>query len=203
MATLNLPIPYIYCVKKANLRHYSSAPLWMKLLSFVVTIATLFFTFHLVMDLAFSDKFEAAMWVKEVHFYIACFVPGFLLLTSTFNDRKNLNRVVWSASILYAICIALNIPNSHEVIEIYHLQFPTSIALLVMLTAAIIHFVKKQKNVFDVIKLLWLFSFTYMYVVPKFVSKYHQAGWFLIAMQFLFPVVMAIGLIQFYRKPKS
>lgn len=203
MEALILPNTYIYCVKKENLRHYSTAPLWMKLFSYVTTLTTAFYAFHLFMDFALGDRFQASRWVKEVHFYIACFFPVFLLLTSTFNERKNLNRVAWIASCLFAVCIALNIPNSLELIEIYHLQYPTSIALITMVTVAIIHFVKKKKNVTDVIKLIWLFSLMYAYVVPNFVTKYHQAGWFIIAMQFIYPVMMTIALVQFYRKPKS
>lgn len=203
MTTLNLGIPYIYAVKNGNLQHFSTAPMWMKILSIITSIATLFYAFHLVIKMGFDDQVVRSVWVDEVHFYIACFFPGFLLLSGTFPERKRLNRVAWMASLVYAVCLGLNIPNSHELIEIYHLQYPTSIALLTMLTVAVIHFVKKQRNVSDVLKLLWLFSFTYLYVVPKFVPKYHQAGWFLVAMQCLFPVVMAIGLIQFYRNPKK
>jgi hypothetical protein len=190
-------------VKNAGLRHYSTSPVWMKILSFLTAATTLFYAFHLFMDFVLKDQFEAAMWVREVHFYIACFFPGFLLLTSTIGENKVRARVMWAAAGLYAVCIALNIPNSHEVIEIYHLQYPTSIALLIMLTVAIIHFVKKKKNMTDVIKLAWLFSFTYMYVVPRFVPTKHQAGWFVIAMQVIYPIMMTIGLIQYYRKPKN
>ncbi len=203
MEALILPNTYIYCVKKENLQHFSTSPLWMKAFSFLTAIATLFYAFHLVMDFALADKFEAARWVKEVHFYIAIYFPGFLLLTSTFNTRKSLHRAAWIAAIVFGVCIGLNIPNSYEIVDIYHLQYPTSLALLALLTVAIIHFVKKQKNSTDVIKLLWLFCLVYSYVVPNFVTKYHQAGWFILAMQFVFPVMMTIGLVQFFRKPKT
>jgi hypothetical protein len=202
MQTLHFANPYIYNVKNTNLRSYATAPLWLKLFSFLTAATTLFYAFHLVMQFLFDDHVQRSIWLDEIHFYIPCFFPVFLLITSTFNERRNLNRVVWIASIVYALCLLINIPNAYDIISVYHLQYPTSVALLVMLTAAIIHFVKKRKNAVDVLKLVWLFCLVYGYAVPNFITKYHQAGWFLIGMQFLFPVMMTIALVQFFQKPK-
>jgi|GEM_PF-1432209 hypothetical protein len=203
MTTSAPAIPYIYCVKKENLQHYSTSPVWMKILAFLTAITTAFYAFHLIMDLFFSDQFEAARWVKEIYFYIGIFFPGFLILTGTFHENKVRNRIVWCAALVFGGCILLNIPNSLEIIDIYHLQYPTGLALLTLLVVAIIHFVKKQKNAVDVLKLLWLFSLTYTYIVPNVVVKYHQAGWFLLAMQVLYPIMMTTALIQFFNKPKT
>ena len=175
----------------------------MKLFSFLTALTTVFYAFHLVMDFYFSDRFEAAIWVKELHFNIALFFPVFLLLTSTIGERRNLNIVAWSAGILFATCTLLNIGNRYELYDIYHLQYPTGLALLTLLAVAIVHFVKKQKHVSDLLKLLWLFCLVYAFVVPNVVTKYHQAGWFIIAMQFLYPIMMAAGLLKYYQKPKT
>lgn len=202
ITTLNLAIPYICRMNSATWQHNSTAPLWIKILSWLTIATTAFFTFHLVILFGFGDQLSPATWITEIYFYVACFFPGFLVLTGSLNRKKKLARVLWIAIALYGICIALNIPNSHEIIEIYHLQFPTSIALLTMLIIYAIHFFQKEKNALDYVKFLWLFCFVYMYVVPKFVPGGHQAGWFLVGMQFIYPVMMTAGLIQFYRKPK-
>lgn len=203
MATLNLPIPYIYGMKNESWAHFSTAPVWIRIFSILTAATTVFYAFHLVILFAFEAQVSPANWINEIYFYIACVFPVFLLLIGTLSRNKKLARIAWPAALMFGICIALNIPNSMELINIYHLQFPASLGLLIALTVYIIYFIRKKKNVLDVIKLIWLFSFAYFYIVPKFISGGHQAGWFLVAMQFIYPVMMTYGLIQFFRTPKT
>ena len=74
--------------------------------------------------------------------------------------------------------------------------------LLGILITWIVIVVARKKAIPDGLKFLWLLGFIYAYVVPRFVPGGHEAGNFLLGSMFVFPFMMALGLVQFYQQPK-
>jgi len=187
----------------ANWQHNSTAPLWMKILSVIIALAVLFFVVHTAILFSWGDdqSFYIAPWTQEIYFNIWVAAPLFFFLTGH-SIRSKLSKLLIVFLTLFGVCYLLNIGNNYEWVDIPHLQFPMSAALLGILITWTITVFRRKKTVFDVLKFLWLFGFVYSFIVPKFVPGGHEAGNFLLASMFIFPFMMTVGLVQFYRKPK-
>lgn len=208
MNSVVLPNPYICPVNTANWQHHSTAPIFIRLLSYVSVIALGFFLFHTTIMFVYdaeinSGKFEVATWTQELYFNIWVALPLFLLVCGQSLQNKKLNKLLLVFTGLFAVCYLLNIGNAYEWVDIAHLQFPMSIALLGIFTIWIIAVLKRKKTILDILKLLWLFGLIYSFVVPRFVPSGHEAGNFLLGSMLVFPFMMTIGFIHFFRKPKT
>jgi hypothetical protein len=187
-------------MNSGNWQHSSTAPFFVKLLAYVSLIALGFFLVHtLVM---FNGSFNAAVWTQELYFNIWVALPLFLFITGKSVLQKPQGKILIVLALLFGICYLLNVGNTYEWVDIRHLQYPMSILLLGILITWITAVLKRKKTMLDGLKFLWLFGFIYSYIVPRFVPSGHEAGNFLLGSMFVFPFMMALGFVQFFRKPK-
>lgn len=149
-----------------------------------------------------NETFTVATWVQELYFNIWVVLPICLLVTGKSLQNNKLNKLLLAFSALFAICYLLNIGNTYEWVDIPHLQFPTSVALLGILVTWIIIVSQRKKSILDALKFLWLFGMIYSFIVPRFVPGGHEAGNFLLGSMLVFPFMMILGFIQFFQKPK-
>jgi hypothetical protein len=204
MTTSELAIPYIYPMNTANWQKNFTAPIGIKILAVIAALATAFFVFHTAMMFAYDEEitrgtFYIAAWTQEIYFNIWVAAPVVLfLIGKSMQSKQSKLLIVFTA--LFAVCYLLNIGNTYEWIDIPHLQFPMSAALLGILITWIITVIKRKKTVLDALKFLWLFGFVYSFIVPRFVPGGHEAGNFLLGSMFVFPFMMTLGLLQFYRR---
>lgn len=208
MTAIELPIPYIYGMNSERWKHNSTAPVWIKSLVWFSMLATLFFIVHTSVLFIFSEEigkgtFYIAAWTQEIYFNIWVAVPLMLFLVGKSLNGTTASKVlVWFTG-LFGACYLLNIGNTYEWVDIPHLQFPMSAFLLGILITWITIVIKRKKTVLDGLKFIWLLGFAYSFIVPRFVSGGHEAGNFLLASMFVFPFMMLVGSVQFFRKPKT
>ncbi|HTF04035.1 MAG TPA: hypothetical protein VK826_08415 [Bacteroidia bacterium] len=183
--------------------NYRTAPLLLKFFAWITILGTLFFVFHSIILIIFSKTLEPAAWIQEIYFNSFCVLPIFLLFTGTFITEKKYRIPLWLFLGIFAVGHAINMLNTYEIVDIGRLQYPMSVALLGLFITYLIHFIKKQKNVLDFLKIAWFAFVMWVYIAPRFIQSGHKAGWFLIAAQLIFPVMMAIGMYHFFRKPKT
>lgn len=193
-----------------NRRHFSTAPLIIKILSLFTAAGTLFFVFHTIIQFIFEKEIESgtyyiATWTQELYLNLWMALPLFLALIGTTIHDRRVNKWLIAFVIVFGICHLLNIGNTQDWVDIPHLQFPQSIALIGINIVWIIHITKKKKSALDILKFIWLFGLTYSFVVPRFIpgSTMHQAGNFFLASMFVFPLMMILGLVLFIKKPKQ
>lgn len=150
-----------------------------------------------------NGKFSVATWTQELYFNIWVALPLFLFICGKSLQDNKLNKLLLVFTGLFGVCYLLNIGNAYEWVDIPHLQFPMSIALLGILTTWLLAVRKRKKSVLDLLKLLWLFGLIYSFVVPRFVPSGHEAGNFLLGSMFVFPFMMTLGFVQFFYSPKA
>jgi hypothetical protein len=199
---------YIYSVNTGAWQHHSSAPLAVKLLVYISFTALLFFLFHAAMMFTHDEEinngtYSVATWVQELYFNIWVTLPAVLLVTGKSLQDKKRSKLLLAFCALFAVCHLLNIGNTYEWVDIRHLQYPSSIALLGILITWIIIVSKRRKTILDALKLLWLFGMIYSFIVPRFVPGGHEAGNFLVGSMLVFPFMMAVGFVNFFRKPNT
>lgn len=182
-----------------NWSHYKTAPLLLRIFSWITIAGTLFFMFHSVILIVYSDTLEPQAWVQEIYFNLFTALPIFLLFTGTLITEKKYRWPLWVFLGVFIIGHIINIFNTYELADIGGLQYPMSVALLGLFVTYVIHFIRKRKSVLDFLKISWFASLMWVYVAPRFIQSGHRAGWFLIAAECIFPVMMIVGLIQFYR----
>lgn len=190
-------------MNNAALRHHATAPLWYRLIAYIAVAGTLFYIFHTIILFIFSATVEPAVWVQELYFNIFVGMPLFLFAQGEMISRKSYK---YPALIFMGIAIlgyAANFLNAYEFIDVSGLQWPTSIALLGLLITYLIHFSTKKKTLNDVLKLAWFVCIFWVFIAKRFVPHGGYAGWFLIAAQLIYPVMMITGLYKFFQSPKS
>lgn len=188
-------------------RHFSTAPLIIKFLSFITAVGTLFFIFHTAVQFIYEKEIDSgtyyiATWTQELYLNLWMALPLFLAIIGTTIHDKRVNKWLIVFVCIFGIGHLLNIGNAQEWVDIPHLQYPQSIALIGILTVWIIHITKKKKSIPDILKFIWLFGLTYSFVIPRFVPSGHEAGNFFLASMFVFPIMMIYGLVLFFKKPK-
>lgn len=189
-------------------RNYRTAPLSIKLLAWLCIPATLFFIFHTFVQFAYETEINEGRlaidtWVYELYHFIWWALPFFLFITGTMIAHKKLRILAAISGILFASCYFMNLGNAYEYVDIPHLQYPQSIALLGLFTTWMIHLLRRKKHFSDIFKFIWLFGLCYSFIVPRFVRSGHESGNFYLASLFVFPVMMTIGLIYFSNKNQT
>lgn len=199
---------YIYAVKSGHWQHHSTAPIWLRVLSYLTAAAVLFFLFHTLMLFVYSTEidngdFYIAAWTQEIYFNVWVAAPLFLALCGRSFGTERIGKMLLIFTVLFGIFYLVNIGNTYEWLDIAHLQYPMSALLLCILITWSIIAARRKKTVLDGLKFVWLFGFIYAFIVPRFVPSGHQAGNFLLASMFIFPFMMTLGFVQFFRKPKN
>lgn len=149
-----------------------------------------------------AGTFYVAPWTQELYFNVWVAAPLFLALTGKSFAAGRTGKTVLAFTVLFGILYIVNIGNTYEWLDIAHLQYPMSILLLGILITWSLIVARRKNTILDALKFLWLFGFIYAYVVPRFVPGGHEAGNFLLGSMFVFPFMMTLGLVLFYRKPK-
>lgn len=178
--------------------NYKHSPTSIKILGWLCIPAVLFFIAHTIIQFVYADDIIFSPWIGELYTMIWLATPLFLYLTGSMIGNKKMRITTNVFLVLYGSCFLLNLGNAYEWVDIPHLQYPMSIALLGILTLWIIHVIRREKNILDLFKFIWLFGLTYSFIVPKFVPHKHEAGNFYFASIFIFPVMMIIGLYYFF-----
>lgn len=190
-------------MNQGNWQNFRTAPLALKLFSFLAVLGTVFFVFHSIILIVYSKTIEPQAWVQEVYFNIFTGIPIFLLFTGTMITEKRYRIALWTFLGIFILGHIINIFNTYEWIDIGGLQYPMSVALLSLFVTYCIHFFRKKKGILDIFKIIWFACLMWVYIAPRFIQSGHKAGWFLIAAQCIFPILMTIGLFQFYRNKQS
>jgi hypothetical protein len=183
--------------------NYRTAPLALKIFAWAAVAGTLFFVSHSIILIVFSKTIEPEPWLQEIYFNTFCALPIFFLFTGTLITEKKSRIPLWLFLGIFVVGHIINIFNTYELLDIGGLQYPMSVALLGLFITYFIHFVKKKKDILDFLKVTWFACLMWVYIAPRFIQSGHRAGWFLIAAQVVFPVMMIIGLYSFFRKPKT
>lgn len=179
---------------------YNNSSLLFKILFWLTLVALGFVIFHLIMMLL---NYNAKTWVTEIHFDLQCGLPFFLFLTGTFIRDKKLRIPLLLFFPTFFIGYVLNVLNRYDVTSIYHIQYWMGAALVGLFVIYCIHFFKKRKkSLLDFLKILWFFSMSWSFLVPRFTFGFY-AGKFLIASLILFPFLMGFGLYTYFRKTVS
>jgi hypothetical protein len=178
--------------------NYRTAPLLIKLFGWLCIPATLFFVVHTIIQFIYSDTIIYAVWIDELYHVLWNALPVFLYLSGSMIADKKLRITTNVFIVLYGSFSLLNFGNAYEWVDIPHLQYPQTIALIGLLTTWLIHLFRRKKHILDLFKFIWLFGLTYVFAVPRFVQSGHEAGNFYFASLFAFPVMMGIGLYLFF-----
>lgn len=195
-------------MNSGNWQHHSSAPLWVKLFSYISVAALLFFVLHTAILFIYAGeidggKFNVETWTQELYLNIWAVLPVFLFVTGKSLQQKPEGRTLLICAALFAALYLLNFGNTYEWLDIPHLQYPMTLLLLIILGVWIAAVAKRKKTISDALKFIWLFGFVYSFAVPRFVPSGHEAGNFMLASMFIFPFMMAVGFVHFFRKPKT
>ncbi len=182
---------------------YNKAPLFIKFFSWIAIAGTLFFLFHSVILIAYSATIDPQAWVQEIYFNLFTGLPIFLLFTGKMIGEKKFRIPLWLFLAVFLIGHLINMFNTYEILDVGGLQYPMSVALLGLFITYAIHFVSKSKSILDFLKIAWFACLMWVYIAPRFIQSGHKAGWLLIVAECIFPLLMIIGLIQFYNTKKQ
>src|SRR3989338_6176201 len=161
--------------------HFHTAPLAIKALSVLCVFGTLFFIFHTIAQFIYEKEIAAgtfyiAPWTQELYLNLWVALPVFLVLTGTAIRNPRVKKPIVVFVLLFGVCYVLNIGNVYEWVDIPHLQYPQSVALIGMLVCWIINITKKKKSALDILKFICLFGLSYAFIVPRFVRSGHELG---------------------------
>jgi hypothetical protein len=190
-------------MNNAALRHHATSPFWYRLLAYFAVAGTLFYIFHTIILFIFSATIEPEVWVQELYFNIFLGLPLFLFARGEMISRKSYRLPALIFMGISLLGYGANFLNAYEIIDVSGLQWPTSFALLGLFITYFIHFISKKKNIADYLKLVWFACIFWVFIAKRFVPHGGYAGWFLIAAQFIFPVMMIAGLFQYFKSPNS
>jgi hypothetical protein len=179
-------------------RHYSTSPLFLKILSWLTVLGCGFVIFHFYM--LWTD-YEPQRWVQELYFNLLCGLPFFLFLTGTLIHDKKLRVLTGIFFGVFTICYFLNVLNAWDYLAIGGLQWPLGVSLLGLFIVYLVHFSRKKIMLLEIVKLLWFISISYSFLAQRFIPGGGKAGYFLLASMFLFPLMMALGFWKYFRKP--
>lgn len=110
-----------------------NAPLAVKILAWLCIPITLFFLAHTIIRFAFSSSLNYEIWIDEIYLGLWVVAPIFLYLTGSLISEKRLRIITNCALLLFGSCYLLNLANLYEWVDIPHLQYPMSVALITIL----------------------------------------------------------------------
>lgn len=174
------------------------APVAIKALAWFSVLATIFVVAHSIIQFVFADDVAFEPWIGELYFALWQATPVFLYLTGSMIAEKKLRITANIFMVFYATYYLVNIGNAYEWVDIPHLQYPASAALIGLLVTWFIHFFRRKKEINDFFKFVWLFGLVYFFAVPRFVQSDHEGGNFYLASLAAFPIMMSIGLYKFF-----
>lgn len=187
---------------------FHTAPILIKILSVLSAIGTLFFLFHTIAQFIYEKEINAgtfyiAPWTQELYLNLWVALPLFFVITGTAVRNNRIKKPLIAFVILFGVCYLLNFGNTYDWVDIPHLQYPQSVALIGINVTWIMHIAKKKKSVLDILKFIWLFGLTYAFVIPRFIRSGHESGNFFLVSMFVFPAMMILGLFYFFKKQKQ
>ncbi len=180
--------------------HNKTAPVLIKILAWLAVVATLFFVVHAIILVVFAETIEPQAWVQEFYLHIFSGLPLFLLLIGSMICERKYRILLWSFLGIFLVGHFINILNTYEILDVGGLQYPMCIALLGLFITYLFHLFNKKKVLNDFFKLSWFTCLAWVYIAPRFIQSGHKAGWFLLAAQIIFPIMMTVGLFTFFKK---
>jgi hypothetical protein len=181
-------------------QHYATAPVWLKILSWICLVSTGFVSFHSIM---LWGDYQPENWVQEIYFNLLCGLPLFVFTIGSMIQNKKFRWPLLVFGGVFGGGYLLNIFNKWYELEISHLQWVGGISLLGWFVSYCIHLVKKNKKAYDIVHFIWFASISWSYIAQRFVPGGGKAGYFLLTSMILFPVIMVWGFIRFFKEPKA
>ncbi len=160
-----------------------------------------FVVFHMV--LGFFELYPVA-WLREIHFILQNgFLPFFLFLTGTFIQNKEFRLPLLIFFPVFIISYTIKTLDFWGFVDIRGIKWVMCPSLLgLMITYTIYFFIKRTKKPLDYIKIIWFLIMGYVTLSIyfkigfKIIYLYEASTWILV-------LLMALGLLNYFRKPSA